>query len=89
MPTREAWSQWAKMVKRANLWEFERCEAVREMLGVLIAQKNKYSLTESELRQAAEKALEWTRWDEINSANARLRNSPRYKSCLEAIASEN
>jgi hypothetical protein len=87
MPAREAWSQWAKMVKRANLSEFERCEAVREMLGVLIAQKNKYSLTESELRQAAEKALEWTRWDEINCANARLRNSPEYKRCLEAIES--
>jgi hypothetical protein len=87
MPAREAWSQWAKMVKRANLSEFERCEAVREMLGVLIAQKNKYSLTESELREAAEKALEWTRWDEKNRANARLRNSPEYERCFEAIAS--
>ena len=87
MPVREAWSQWAKMVKRANLWEFERCEAVREMLGVLIAQKNKYSLAESELREAAEKALDWTRWDENNRAKARLRNSPEYKSYLEAIAS--
>jgi hypothetical protein len=57
------------------------------MLGVLIAQKNKYSLTESELREAAEKALEWTRWDEKNRANARLQNSPEYKRCLEAIAS--
>jgi hypothetical protein len=86
-PVREAWSQWAKMVKRANLREFERCEAVREMLGVLIAQKNKYSLTESELREAAEKTLEWTRWDENNRAKARLRNSPDYKSYLEAIES--
>jgi hypothetical protein len=75
------------MVKRANLWEFERCEAVRKMLGVLIAQKNKYSLAESELRGAAEKALDWTRWDENNRAKARLRNSPEYKSYLEAIAS--
>jgi hypothetical protein len=87
MPVREAWSQWAKMIKRANLSEFERCEAVREMLGVLIAQKNKYSLTDSELREAAEKALDWTRWDENNRAKARLRNSPDYKSHLEAIAS--
>src|SRR5258708_18965439 len=62
----QAWSQWAKMVQKANLSEFERIEAVREMLGVLIAQKNKGSLTKPELRVAAEKALEWTHWDEYN-----------------------
>jgi len=83
----EAWSQWAKMVKKANLWEFERLEAVRMMLGVLIAQKAKYSITETELLEAAEKALEWTRWDESNCAKARLRNSPEYKDWLKAVAS--
>ncbi|RSL17967.1 hypothetical protein EDE15_3519 [Edaphobacter aggregans] len=31
----EPWSTWAKMITRANLWEFERREAVREMLGAL------------------------------------------------------
>ncbi|MBV8674284.1 MAG: hypothetical protein JOZ33_12685 [Acidobacteriaceae bacterium] len=87
MPVRDAWSQWAKMVKRANLMEFERSEAIREMLGVLIAQKNRSSLTESELREAAEKALEWTRWDAFNDAKARLEASPEYQRCLEAIAS--
>ena len=88
-PVQEAWSQWAQVVKKANLSEFERAEAVREMLGVLIAQKDKYSLTESELREAAEKALEWIYWDENNCAKARLRNSPEYKSCLDALASGN
>lgn len=83
----EAWSQWAKIVKKAKLSEFERLEAVRMMLGVLIAQKNKYSLTEQELLEASEKALEWTRWDASNCANARLRNSPEYKGWLEAVAS--
>lgn len=83
----EAWSQWAKMVQKANLWEFERIEAVREMLGVLIGQKNKYSLTETELLEAAEKAIEWTRWDESNCAKVRIRNSPEYKRWLEAVAS--
>ncbi len=57
------------------------------MLGDLINQKNKSCLGDSELRDAAEKALEWTRWDEQNCALSRFRNSPKYKSCLEAIAS--
>jgi hypothetical protein len=83
----EAWAQWANMVKKANLWEFERIEAVREMLGVLIGQKNKYSLTGTELLEAAEKALEWTRWDESNCAKARLRNSPEFKGWQNALAS--
>lgn len=83
----EAWSQWAKMVQKANLTEFERLEAVRMMLGELIRQKNKYSLTESELLEAAEKALDWTRWDKFNCANVRIRNSPEYKGWLEAVAS--
>jgi hypothetical protein len=81
------WSQWAKMITKANLWEFERPEAVREMLGALISQKNKSCLNGSELREAAEKALEWTRRDEQNHALSRLRNSLEYKSCLNAIAS--
>jgi hypothetical protein len=87
MTFHEPWSQWAKMVRKANLWEFERREAVREMLGALIGQKNKSRLNDSELREAAEKALEWTRWDEHNRALSRLRNSPEFKSCLKAIAS--
>jgi hypothetical protein len=87
MTVHEPWSKWAKMITKANLWEFERREAVREMLGALISQKNKSCLNESELREAAEKALEWTQWDEHNCALSRLRNSPEYKSCLKAIAS--
>jgi hypothetical protein len=87
MTFQEPWSQWAKMITKANLWEFERREAVREMLGALISQKNKSRLDDSELREAAAKALEWTRRDEHNCALARLRNSPEYKSCLKAIAS--
>ena len=66
MTFHEPWSKWVKMVTRANLWEFERREAVREMLGALISQKNKSSLNDCELREAAEKALEWTRRDEQN-----------------------
>lgn len=87
MAVHEPWSKWAQMIKKANLWEFERREAVREMLGALISQKNKACLNDSELREATEKALEWTQWDENNSAQSRLRNSPEYKSCLSAIAS--
>ena len=89
MTVLEPWSKWAKIIKAAKLSEFERLEAVREMLGALISQKNKFSLPESELRVAAEKALEWTRWDENNLAMARLRNFPEYKSCLTAIVSGN
>jgi hypothetical protein len=55
--------------------------------GALISQKNKPCLNDSELREAAEKALQWTRWDEHNRALSRLQNSPEYKSCLNAIAS--
>jgi hypothetical protein len=33
MTVHEPWSKWAQMIKKANLWEFERREAVREMLG--------------------------------------------------------
>jgi hypothetical protein len=87
MTVYEPWSKWSQMITKANLWEFERREAVREMLGALIGQKNKSRLNDSELREAAEKALEWTRWDEHNCALSRLRNSPEYKSCVEAIAS--
>jgi hypothetical protein len=87
MTVHEPWSKWAKMITKANLWEFERREAVREMLGALICQKNKSCLNDSELREAAEKALEWTRWDEDNRARSRVGNSPEYKSCLKAIAS--
>jgi hypothetical protein len=87
MTVSEPWSKWAKMITKANLWEFERREAVREMLGALIRQKNKSCLNDSELREAAERALEWTRWDEHNCALSRLRNSPEYKGCLKAIAS--
>jgi hypothetical protein len=75
-PVGEAWSRWAKMIARAILSEFERSEAIREMLGVLIAQKNKDSLAEPELREAAEKALAWTRWDLHNRVSARILNSP-------------
>jgi hypothetical protein len=87
MTVHEPWSKWAKMVTKANLSEFERREAVPEMLGALISQKNKSYLNDSELREAAEKALEWTRWDETNRAQSRLWNSPEYRGCLEAIAS--
>ncbi|MDR3737350.1 MAG: hypothetical protein P4L10_17720 [Acidobacteriaceae bacterium] len=82
-----AWSKWAKIIKKANLREFERREAVREMLGALIQQKNKSSLENSELHQAAEQALEWTRWDENNRKMSLLRSSLENKSCIEAIAS--
>jgi hypothetical protein len=57
------------------------------MLGAPISQKNKSCLNDAELREAAEKALEWTRWDEHNYALSRLRDSPEYKSCCKAIAS--
>ena len=87
MTVYEPWSKWARMITKANLWEFERREAVREMLGALISQKNKSCLNDSDLREAAERALEWTRRDEHNCALSRLRNSAEYKSCLEAIAS--
>jgi hypothetical protein len=80
-------SKWAKMIRKANLLPFERREAVREMLGALISQKNKQRLNDSELREVAEKALEWTGWDENNCAQSRLRNSAEFKACLEAIAS--
>jgi VIT1/CCC1 family predicted Fe2+/Mn2+ transporter len=83
----DPWSAWAKVIKTAKLTEFERHEAVREMLGALISTKNKFSLTESELRVAAEKALEWTRQEERNLAMARVLNSPEMKSCLDSIAS--
>lgn len=84
-----SWSKWANMIKRANLREFERREAVREMLGALISQKNKGSLNDSELGEAAEKALEWTHWDKTNCANERLQNSPEYGRCIKAIARGN
>jgi hypothetical protein len=87
MTVYEPWSKWARMITKANLWEFERREAVREMLGALIGQKNKSRLNDSELHEAAAKALEWTRWDEHNRALSRFRNSSEYKSSLEAIAS--
>jgi len=87
MTVHEPWSKWAKMITQANLWEFERREAVREMLGALISQKNKSCLNDSELREAAEKALEWTQWDEHNRALSRSRNSLEYQSCLNAVAS--
>jgi hypothetical protein len=61
---RETWFKWAGIIKQAKLTEFERLEAVRMMLGVLILQKGKCSLTQDELREAAEDALKWTRWDE-------------------------
>jgi hypothetical protein len=83
----DPWSTWAKMITNANLLEFERREAVREMLGTLISQKNRSCLNDADLREAAERALEWTRWDEHNCALSRLRNSPEYKSCVKAIAS--
>jgi hypothetical protein len=75
------------MVKRANLWEFERREAVREMLGALISNKNKARLDDDEVLAAAEKALEWTRWHEHNLELSRLRNSSEFKACLDALAS--
>jgi hypothetical protein len=54
---------------------------------VLILQKGKCSLTQDELREAAEDALKWTRWNENNRIVARLRNFPEYKSWLKAVAS--
>ena len=87
MTFHEPWSKWAKTTSGANLSEFERREAVRETLGALISQKNKRRLNDSELREVAEKALEWTRLDEHNHARSRFRNSPEFKGCLDAIAS--
>jgi hypothetical protein len=55
MTVYEPWSKWSQMITKANLWEFERREAVREMLGALIGQKNKSRLNDSELREAAER----------------------------------
>jgi hypothetical protein len=81
------WAKWANMIKRSNLWEFERREAVREMLGVLISNKNKARLDDDEVLAAAEKALEWIRWHEHNLELSRLRNSSEYKACLDALAS--
>ena len=86
MTFHQPWSSWAKMITKANLWEFERREAVREMLGSLLAQKNKSHLKDAELRAATENALEWTRWDEHNRAQSRFRNSPEYMDCVKAIA---
>ena len=75
------------MITKANLSEFERREAVREMLGALISQKNKPCLKDSELSEAAEKALEWTWRDERNCAWSRLTNSAEYEGCIKSIAS--
>lgn len=84
---RETWFKWAGIIKQAKLTEFERLEAVRMILGVLILQKGKCSLTQDELREAAEDALKWTRWDENNRVAARMRNLLEYKSWLKAVAS--
>jgi hypothetical protein len=80
------WSEWARMITEANLWKSERRDAVREMLGALISQKNKPRCNNSESREVAEKALEWIQKDEYNSAHLRLRNSPGYKELLTAAA---
>jgi hypothetical protein len=83
----EPWSKWAAIIKKATLYEPERGEAAREMLCVLIQHKSRSScLNDSELRESAESALEWTRWDEFNNARTRSRKSPAYKSCMEALA---
>jgi hypothetical protein len=47
------------------------------MLGVLISQKNKPRINATELLEASEKALEWTRQEERNLAMARVLNSPK------------
>ena len=78
------------MIKKAHLTEFERREAVREMLGGLIQQKNRNFLNESELREAAEKTLDWTRWDERYHAQLRalgFKNQSEYNKRLKELAS--
>src|ERR1700730_6970965 len=76
------------MIKKAHLTEFERREAVREMLGGLIQQKNRDFLNESELREAAEKTLAWTWWDERNHAQLRalsLKQQSEYKKWFKQL----
>lgn len=78
----------AAIINKAVLWPFERGEALREALGVLISVKNeKRALTEQELLEAAERALDWTAWDEHNRKIDRVRKSPEYKACMDQIAS--
>jgi hypothetical protein len=85
-PVNDNWFKWAQMVKRAKLSEFERGEAVREMLGAVIALKNKSMLTPDELRMFAENALEWTRWEAKNLAMGALDRSPAYKKLMKEMA---
>lgn len=61
------------MIKRACLSEFEPGEAVCEVLGAVIAQKNKGCLYNVGVHAAAKKALEWTKWDERHRRAGRKR----------------
>lgn len=63
----DPWSHWAQTIKEAALNDFERREAVRAMLGVLIQQKDRNRLNDLELRKAAEGTLGWTHWDAMRS----------------------
>ena len=57
------WSEWAQEIRESLLMDCERGEAVREMLGALIRQKDRKRLTDLDLREAAKSTLGWTRWD--------------------------
>ena len=58
------WSDWAQVIRESLLFDSERREAVKEMLGALIRQKDRRRrLTDQDLREAAKTTLGWTRWD--------------------------
>jgi hypothetical protein len=59
----EPWPDWAREIREASLTYFERREAVRAMLGVLILHKDRSRLSGPELDEAAKRTLGWTRWD--------------------------
>jgi len=67
----ETWFDWAQVIKGTALSYFERCEAVRAMLGALIRQKDRRRLGDLELREAAKGTLGWTRWDAKHLAELR------------------
>jgi hypothetical protein len=58
------WSDWAQVIRGSLLIGSERREAVKEMLGALIRQKDRRRrLTDQNLHEAAKTTLGWTRWD--------------------------
>jgi hypothetical protein len=66
------WSNWAEEIRKSSLYDFERREAVRAMLGALIRQKDRVRLTGLDLGEAARTTLGWTRWDAMNLGFLRL-----------------